>query len=172
MNIQSKEEAYHEKADYQLSAQSNSWFLSMTTGELFLLASLATRSFPWLRKTFFIFRAGCKFVLLVLSYDLPAVLAFVSNFYQLLPLLNTLPALLGKLLDLQQIWLDAFTSVSILSKMVSNLALSSNCFWLPLNFSCTTSLSSLLLCSICFPLSSNFFLKKIFKHGKDLINGC
>ena len=31
---------------------------------------------------------------------------------------------------------------------------SSNFFWFPLNFSCTTSLSSLLLCSICFPLPS------------------
>ena len=61
---------------------------------------------------------------------------------------------------------------ALATKQASNLALSSNCFWFPFNFSCTTSFPSLLLCSICFPLPSIFFLKKILKHGKDLINGC
>ena len=57
---------------------------------------------------------------------------------------------LGKFLDLRQIWLDAFTFNFNAYKMASNSALGSNCFWFPLNRSCTTSLSSLLLCSICF----------------------
>ena len=51
-------------------------------------------------------------------------------------------------------------SISMLSKMASNTTLSSNFFWFPLNFSYTTSLSNLLLCSICFSFSSNFFSKK------------
>ena len=63
MNIQSKEGAlYLTTKKLIISAQSNSWFLSMITGELFLLTSLATRSIPCPLKTFFIFGAGCKFV--------------------------------------------------------------------------------------------------------------
>ena len=143
MNIQSKEEALYLTAKKLIiSAQSNSWFLSTITGELFLLASLATRSFP---KTIFI--SFCRFRIRCLpSWES----FFICDKF-------------GSMLSL---------SVSILSKKVFNSALSSNYFWFPVNFSCTTSLCNLLLCSICFPLSSNFFLKKIFKHGKDLINGC
>ena len=114
MNIQSKEEAFYlNTKKLIISAQSNSCLLCIT-GELFLLAFLATRSFPCLLKTFFTFGDGCKFVWLVLGYDLPAVLAFIS-FYQLLPLPNTLPAFLGKLLHLRQIWLDAFTQFALSS---------------------------------------------------------
>ena len=56
---------------------------------------------------------------------------------------------------------DKFGSMLSLSisKMASNSTLSSNFFWFPLNFSYTTSLSNLLLCSICFSFSSNFFSK-------------
>ena len=96
----------------------------------------------------------------------------LSATYQLLPLLNTLPASWESFLICNKFGSMLSLSVSILSKKVFNSALSSNYFWFPVNFSCTTSLCNLLLCSICFPLSSNFFLKKIFKHGKDLINGC
>lgn len=110
MNIQSKEGAlFLTTKKLIISAQSNSWFLSTITGELFLLTPLAARRFSCLLKTLFIFGAGCKLVRLVLDYNLSAVPTFISDFYQLLSLSNTLPAFLGKFLDLRQIWLDAFT---------------------------------------------------------------
>ena len=109
MNIQSKEETlFLTTKKLIISAQSTSWFLSTITGE-FLLTSLAAPRFSCLLKTLFIFGAGCKLVRLVLGYNLLAVPTFISDFYQLLSLSNTLPAFLGKFLDLRQIWLDAFT---------------------------------------------------------------
>ena len=51
MNIQSKEEAlFLTTKKLIISAQSNSWFLSTITEELFLLTSLAARRFSFLLK--------------------------------------------------------------------------------------------------------------------------
>ena len=108
MNIQSKGKAlFLTTKKLIISAQSNSWFLSMITIELFLLTSIAARGFSCLLKTLFIFGAGCKLVRLILGYN--PFLTFISDLYQLLSLSNTLPALSGKFLDLGRIWLNAFT---------------------------------------------------------------
>ena len=148
-----------------ISPQSNPFFLSTITRELFLLTSLAACFFSCLLKLLFILAldtnssdlysaTACK-----LSLLLSAIVISFCHFQ-----IRCLPSWDSFLIC------DKFCAMP--SKMASNSALSSNCFWFPLNFSCTTSLSSLLLCSICFPLPSIFFLKKILKHGKDLINGC
>ena len=79
-----------------ISPQSNPSFLSTITRELFLLTSLAARFFSCL-----LIGAGYKLVRLVLGYSLQAVPTFISNFYQFLSLSNTLPAFLGKFLDLR-----------------------------------------------------------------------
>ena len=161
MNIQSKEGAlFLTTKKLIISAQSNSWFLSTITGELFLLTPLAARRFSCLLKTLFIFGAGCKLVRLVLNYNLPVVPTFISDFYQLLSLSWESFLICDKFGSMLSL------SVSMLSKMASKSALSSNCFWLPLNFSCTTSLSILLLCSICFPLYSNVFSRKSLNMEK------
>ena len=108
-NTQRKEQAlFLTTKKLIISAQSKSWFLSTITEELFLLTSLAARRFSCLLKTFVIFGARCKLVRLVFGHNLPAVPIFVSDFYQLLPLSNTLPGFFGKFLDMRQIWLDAF----------------------------------------------------------------
>ena len=60
-------------------------------------------------------------------------------------------------------------SVSKLSVIESNSALSSYCFWLPLYFNCTTSLS-ILLDLLGFNLQ--FLLQVIFKHWKNLVDRC
>ena len=82
MNIQSKEEAlFLTTKKLIISAQSNSWFLSTITRELFLLTSLAARRFSCLLKTLFIFGAGCKLVRLVLGYNLPAVATYLPAIF-------------------------------------------------------------------------------------------
>ena len=141
-----------------ISPQSNPCFLSTITREFFLLTSLAARFFSCLLKLLFILElntnssdlysaTACK-----LSLLLSAIFISFCHFQ-----IHCLPSWESFLIC------DKFGAM--LSKMASNSAF-------PLNFSCTTSLSSLLLCSICFPLPSIFFLKKILKNGKDLINGC
>ena len=82
MNIQSKEKAlFLTTKKLIISAQSNSWFLSTITRELFLLTSLAARRFSCLLKTLFIFGAGCKLVRLVLGYNLPAVATYLPAIF-------------------------------------------------------------------------------------------
>ena len=103
MNIQSEEEAlFLTTKKLAISVQSNSCFLSTIARELFLLTSLAALRFSYLLKPLFIFGAGCKLVRLVLGYNLPAVSTFTRDFYSFLSLSNTLPAFLGKFLDLRE----------------------------------------------------------------------
>ena len=106
-NTKSKEEAlFLTMKKLIINAQSKSWFLSMSLE--FLLTSPAAHHFSCLLKTFFVFGARCKLVQLIFGHNLPAVPIFVSDFYQLLPLLNTLPGFLGKFIDMRPIWLNAF----------------------------------------------------------------
>ena len=130
MNIQSKEEAlFLSTKKLIISAQRNSWFLSTITKLLFLLTSLAARRFSCLLKTLFIFGTGCKLVRLVLGNNLPAVLFLLAIFISFCRLwIRCLPSWesflicdkFGSMLSL---------SISMVSKMASNSALISNCFW-------------------------------------------
>ena len=81
-----------------ISTQSNPCFLSTITRELFLLTSLAAHFFSCLLKLLLILELDTNSSDL---YSLQAVPTFISNFYQFLSLSNTLPALLGKFLDLR-----------------------------------------------------------------------
>ena len=142
MSIQSKEEAlFLTLKKLIISAQSNSCFLFVITRELFLLMSHVAWRFSCPLKSLFIFGAWCKFVRLTLGYNLPAVPTFIHNFISFCRFgIRCLPSW-ESFLICDKFGLLLSLSISMLSKMVFNSALSLNYFWFPLNVSYTTSLT-------------------------------